>query len=244
MSRKLVGRDGASTPKPALTTNDKGVSEMANYFNNNKNEKGKSESIMCDNVEAKIIQSSGEKLQETFFCDYYEFSRNLINVISPIEKAFICAFYANNYKGDSAWHSKSYCLDNADNKISDIIKSHKKIKLFLNKTTENIDDTHMADYYRHVLSDQLIIYNQVWILNWPVDFMFAKQNWKTLDYEYLVVECDGHDYHERTKEQAKKDRSRDRDLQSNGYTVFRFTGSEIWKDPNACAEQVADWAGM
>lgn len=50
----------------------------------------------------------------------------------------------------------------------------------------------------------------------------------------MIVECDGHDYHDRTKDQAKKDRSRDRFLQSLGYRVFRYTGSEIWRDVFNC----------
>jgi very-short-patch-repair endonuclease len=45
-----------------------------------------------------------------------------------------------------------------------------------------------------------------------------------------AVECDGHDFHERTKEQAAADRSRDRRLQELGYIVNRYTGSEIWRD--------------
>ena len=55
---------------------------------------------------------------------------------------------------------------------------------------------------------------------------------------HLVVECNGHDYHEKTKEQARKDKERDRNLQMCGYQVFRFAGSEIWRDPFDCAEQV------
>lgn len=54
----------------------------------------------------------------------------------------------------------------------------------------------------------------------------------------IVVECDGHDFHEKTKEQAKKDKKRDRTFQSLGYNVFRFTGSEIWQDPINCAEEI------
>jgi hypothetical protein len=53
----------------------------------------------------------------------------------------------------------------------------------------------------------------------------------------MIIECDGHDFHERTKEQAKKDRSRDRFLQSLGYLVFRYTGHEIWKDVFSCAHE-------
>lgn len=54
----------------------------------------------------------------------------------------------------------------------------------------------------------------------------------------VCVECDGHEYHERTKEQAERDRQKDRFLQSTGATVFRFTGSEIWRDARGCAEEI------
>lgn len=54
----------------------------------------------------------------------------------------------------------------------------------------------------------------------------------------LVIECDGHDYHERTKEQASRDRKRDRDIQNLGVPILRFTGSEIWRDAAECAAQV------
>lgn len=54
----------------------------------------------------------------------------------------------------------------------------------------------------------------------------------------IVVECDGHEFHERTKEQAARDKSRDRRLAELGYTVLRFTGSEIYRNPLACASQV------
>lgn len=54
----------------------------------------------------------------------------------------------------------------------------------------------------------------------------------------VAVECDGHEFHERTKEQAKEDRSRDRAIQRTGMRIFRFTGSEIVSDPYKCAKEV------
>lgn len=54
----------------------------------------------------------------------------------------------------------------------------------------------------------------------------------------VIVECDGHDFHERTKEQAKRDRQMDRELTAAGYRVFRFTGSEIYRDAVKCADEV------
>jgi hypothetical protein len=57
----------------------------------------------------------------------------------------------------------------------------------------------------------------------------------------LIVECDGHDFHERTKEQASRDKERDRVLQSCGYRVFRFTGSDIHRDSIKCAKECVDY---
>lgn len=55
----------------------------------------------------------------------------------------------------------------------------------------------------------------------------------------IVVECDGHDFHEKTKQQATRDKRRDRDMLAAGYNVLRFTGQEVWKDPLACAKEVS-----
>ena len=58
----------------------------------------------------------------------------------------------------------------------------------------------------------------------------------------VVVECDGHAFHERTKEQASRDRSRDRAMTLAGYKVLRFTGSEIHRDLMACVSQAHEAA--
>jgi very-short-patch-repair endonuclease len=54
----------------------------------------------------------------------------------------------------------------------------------------------------------------------------------------VVVECDGHDFHERTKEQASRDKAQDRALQRAGCLVARFTGSDITRNPEGCAVEV------
>ena len=60
-------------------------------------------------------------------------------------------------------------------------------------------------------------------------------------YLDFVLEVDGHDYHERTKEQAKRDRSRDRAMFKAGYTVWRFTASEVYNDPAGAAHEVQEY---
>jgi len=57
---------------------------------------------------------------------------------------------------------------------------------------------------------------------------------------HLIIECDGHDFHDRSKEQASRDRERDRELKKLGYEVFRYTGSDIWKNPLACATEAVE----
>ena len=54
----------------------------------------------------------------------------------------------------------------------------------------------------------------------------------------MAIECDGHDYHERTKEQAARDKKRDRWFSSQGIRCLRFTGSEIYRKPVECAFEV------
>ena len=56
----------------------------------------------------------------------------------------------------------------------------------------------------------------------------------------IIIEYDGHNFHEKTKEQAKKDKSRDRFLLNNGYYVLRFTGSEIYQNPRKCVQEIED----
>lgn len=65
-----------------------------------------------------------------------------------------------------------------------------------------------------------------------LDFAFVGESFA------LAVEADGHDYHERTKAQAEHDRTRDRAMQAEGWTVMRFTGSEIYRNAEKCAAEV------
>jgi len=58
----------------------------------------------------------------------------------------------------------------------------------------------------------------------------------------FVVECDGHDFHERTREQASRDKARDRAMQAMGFVVLRFSGSDLWRDPRGCAQSAVEQA--
>ncbi len=53
----------------------------------------------------------------------------------------------------------------------------------------------------------------------------------------IAIELDGHDWHEKTKEQAAKDKARDRFLTGAGYRVLRWTGAEVHANAGGCARE-------
>lgn len=62
--------------------------------------------------------------------------------------------------------------------------------------------------------------------------------WRGVPQPKLGIELDGHDFHERTKEQVAARNTRDRDLTAAGWTVLHYSGSELYRDPIACVAEV------
>lgn len=56
--------------------------------------------------------------------------------------------------------------------------------------------------------------------------------------EKLCIYADGHTYHERTENQALRDRNIDRELQRFGFKVLRYTGQEIRKNCSLVVENI------
>lgn len=56
----------------------------------------------------------------------------------------------------------------------------------------------------------------------------------------IAIECDGHAFHEKTKEQAARDKKRDREILAAGYPVMRFAGSEVFANSGDCAAQIKE----
>jgi len=54
----------------------------------------------------------------------------------------------------------------------------------------------------------------------------------------MIIEVDGHEFHEKTPQQASYDRRRDRELMLAGYFVLRFTGSDVYNNPEQCVEEI------
>lgn len=80
--------------------------------------------------------------------------------------------------------------------------------------------------------------------SYRVDFLMGFADGADDLLKCIVVECDGHDFHERTKEQAAKDKSRDRYLSAHVARIVRFTGSELFRDPQRCLVEAIQILGV
>lgn len=83
---------------------------------------------------------------------------------------------------------------------------------------------------------------QIRVGRYTIDFGFIRvQKYGCLA---LAVELDGHEFHEKTKEQVKRFRMRDRELLRAGWPTIRFTGSEVFGDALSCAQEAFDTMGV
>lgn len=86
--------------------------------------------------------------------------------------------------------------------------------------------------------DGIGVHLQARVGDYRADFLF--DDLQKGDRKFVAVELDGHDFHEKTKEQAQRDKRRDRYFVGRGIRVLRFTGSEVFRDPASVVEEVLD----
>jgi very-short-patch-repair endonuclease len=60
----------------------------------------------------------------------------------------------------------------------------------------------------------------------------------------VIVELDGHTFHDKDKRQRSYEKRRDRDFVRAGFRVVHFTGSDVVADPYAVAYEVLDMVGL
>jgi len=86
------------------------------------------------------------------------------------------------------------------------------------------------------------------------DFFYSNEDAKNIskdqghEYQYsdirVVVECDGHKFHKKTKKQVVRDNERQMAIQLSGYDIIRFSGSQICENPMKCAKEAHDFIRM
>lgn len=76
--------------------------------------------------------------------------------------------------------------------------------------------------------------------DYHVDFLVTSKSTGELGTA-IVIELDGHDFHERTKEQVERDNKRQRAITKAGMRVLRFSGREIVMKGRKCIQEVIDF---
>jgi very-short-patch-repair endonuclease len=83
------------------------------------------------------------------------------------------------------------------------------------------------------------------IVDCPRDSVYfgrEEEIFKNVLLPLLGIEIDGHEWHEKTKDQVRLDKERERFLVADGWKILRFSGSEVFKDANNCVREAADCA--
>jgi very-short-patch-repair endonuclease len=96
-----------------------------------------------------------------------------------------------------------------------------------------------------ILGPGLYMNYQHQIGKYRVEFVFAvRRGGKAEEFPSVVVELDGHDFHDKNKQQRSYEKARDRHLVKAGYKVVHYTGSDVVKDPFKVAFEVFELAGV
>lgn len=80
----------------------------------------------------------------------------------------------------------------------------------------------------------LHVYTQVPCGPYRIDLVLYSSKGK------IAIECDGKQYHTAIN-YAKNDKNKNYYLEKRGWRVFRFTGSEIYRNSRKCVDEIIDF---
>ena len=86
------------------------------------------------------------------------------------------------------------------------------------------------------------IYPQYQLGKYFIDFVVSPQ--ELGNKNTVAVELDGHDFHDKNKQQRAYEKSRDRYIVNQGYKLLHFTGSEVTQNPFKVAYEVYNSMGF
>jgi very-short-patch-repair endonuclease len=163
---------------------------------------------------------------------------------SPIEQMLLTAFFVGSESGSAPWPGDvpGWTPDLGEVYVGELRFDPVGYHDF-EFDTPRVGIQHARDSLVGVarLEGVLLVQHEVTVGNKDYRLDFAVVGWSDdgqVPYR-IAIDVDGHDFHERTKEQAARDRSRDRALLCAGWQVLRFTGSEVYRDATGCVGQVA-----
>lgn len=92
------------------------------------------------------------------------------------------------------------------------------------------------------LDDSVRFDPQCEVGNYRVDFIIRyfphRGRTKPEEIKNILIECDSQEWHERTEKERRYEKKRDRYIQSQGFKIFHYTGTEILKNPMEIAVEI------
>lgn len=124
-----------------------------------------------------------------------------------------------------------------EEKVQGYLSWFKRIEKQAMSPIENIACLFLRSYANDTFEPlDLEVFPQQKMGDYTVDFLVQFHKTSTM----IIVECDGHDFHEKTKKQAAHDKKRDRHFTKQGYFVLRYTGSQICEDPDEIIRDIEE----
>ena len=197
------------------------------------------------------ITEKGQKWDKTVLCDFKELTRlrdeisELIESVTTADQLGISKekgkILDEKYRKDELCQNCDYKLSNACTTCIFELQSPLERKLFLALKKEYVrfDTQYPLNWQGENISIKGKTYNDPKnnfkeVLT-VADFYIEKRGVK------LCVYTDGHTYHERTEEQAQRDKRIDRKLQELGFQVLRYTGKDVNENTSKIVTEIKKW---
>ncbi|MBW4362445.1 endonuclease domain-containing protein [Flavobacterium taihuense] len=197
------------------------------------------------------LEEKGEQWQKTFVCDRNDLLKlrneldKLIEETTTAEVLQITNDKAKiideHYKTDELCQNCNYKLTYKCKECLFVLQSplERKLYLELSKSYLKFQTQYPLNWYGQNISIEGKTYgdcqNNFKEVLTVVDFYIEKRQTK------LCIYTDGHTYHERTEEQAQRDRNIDRKLQELGFQVLRYTGKEVKENCEKIITDINKW---
>lgn len=144
-------------------------------------------------------------------------------------------------KGDEMKDWEYYKQEFRREKIEEIEHNFEIIDEQFDSPIEKIVYLYLIDRFNpQIFCSIMKLETQKKIGNYRCDFYLEHKVKKTDKLIKIVIECDGHEWHEKSKKQAAHDKKRDRYMVLQGYTILRYTGSEITNNPETVIEDIVN----
>ena len=198
----------------------------------------------------KLVEK-GQQWEKTFTCDRDDLLKLRAEIDALIEStttAEVLKLSAENaqivdehYKTDKLCLSCNYKLTQKCKECLFVLQSPLERKLFIELSNSYIkfQSQYPLNWHGQNISIEGKTYgdknNNFKDVLTVVDFYIEKSQTK------LCVYTDGHTYHERTEEQAQRDRNIDRKLQELGFQVLRFTGKDVNENISKIITDIKKW---